>query len=42
MVTPESQCVRKLPQSGLVSSHQSVGKCLIFYVFYSKNILTKL
>jgi len=29
-------------KSGLVSSHQSVGKWLIFYVFCSKNILTKL
>jgi len=29
-------------KNGLVSSHQSVGKWLIFYVFCSENILTKL
>jgi len=42
MVTPQSQNVHKLPQNGLVSSHQSVGKWLLVYVFCSKNILSKL
>jgi len=33
MVTPQSQNIHKLPQNGLVSSHQTVGRWFIFMCF---------
>jgi len=42
MVTPQSQNVHNFHKNGLISSHQSVGRWLIFYMFCSKDILTKL
>jgi len=42
MVTPQSHMSISYHKNGLVSSHQSVGRWLIFYVLCSKNILMKL
>jgi len=42
MVTPQSKMSISYHKNGLFSIQQSVGRWFVFYMLYSKNILTKL